>query len=125
MSLDIYPFATQDGKAIPLDILSPSYLVRIAFTSAANTAITLPEDTQVAMFLATQAVIVSFDETIAVTSPTWQQASCLYIPKDGIVSSSVQALTIQIRGVAESGDLWIQTIKKWAGLALDRQYVRK
>ena len=44
-----YPFATQDGKAIPLDILKPSGLIPVPFTEGAPVEITLPDTTGTAV----------------------------------------------------------------------------
>lgn len=121
---DIYPFATQDGKAIPLDILKPSYLFHVALT-AESTPISLPEGAVVAMFLADQAALVSFGEPVSAVTSAWSQEHCLYIPKDGIVSSALISTSVHVKAVGTLGSLWIQIIEQWAGLALAKQYVRK
>ena len=122
--LEIYPFSTQDGKAIPLDILKPSHLFHISFTTTSS-SITLPEGAQVAMFMATVGAIVSFGAAVSFAGGSWNQANSLYVPKDIIVSSTVKDSTIHVRGVEGSGSLWVQIIEKWAGLALTKQYSRK
>lgn len=122
--LEIYPFSTQDGKAIPLDILKPSHLFHIPFTTTSS-SVELPENVQVAMFMASVSAIISFGAAVSFAGGSWNQVDSLYVPKDIIVSSTIKDRTLHIRGVAEPGSLWVQIIEKWAGLALTKQYSRK
>ena len=123
---EIYPFATQDGKAIPLDILKPSYLLLCAYTESAVATYTLPEDAQVAMFISAKDCLVSFENDLtSIATDGTAYAKTLVIPGNTIVSSACSSLTMKVKGIAESGTLYVQLIEKWAGLALDRQYSRK
>lgn len=122
----VYPFATQDGKAIPFDILKPSSLIIRSFTSAAVETLTLATDVQVANFLATQDCLVSFEDSLAVITVTGTVYPKTLIVPAGIVVASVCASTnVYVRGLSASGNLFIQTVEKWSGLALEKQYGRK
>lgn len=122
---EIYPFSTPDGKAIPLDILKPSYLGIYAFPADASVSFTLPEESQVAMFISTVPAIVSFSAALDAFSSGQLLANTLIIPEKSIVASSILNPTFHVRGIAEAGTLYIQIIEKWAGLALIKQYSRK
>ena len=120
-----YPFATQDGKAIPLDILKPLGLLILPFTTDAVASISLPESSAVAMMIASEACLISFDHSL-VTVPTNEFLSkVLLVPYNNVVSCSIPSLDIKVRGVDANGTLYVQLIEKWAGLALARQYQRK
>ena len=122
---EVYPFATQDGKAIPLDILKPSSLVFYAFTDVAKTDIVIPTTSQVAIFLASEACLLSFEGSLIALTSGIEYTKTLLIPKDVIVASVIQGTFAQIRGLTASGTLYVQLIEKWAGLALDKQFTRK
>ena len=122
---EIYPYATQDGKAIPLDILKPSYLLALPFTADASASIALPAGAQVGMLISDVAAVVSFHAALTSLSGSYTLEKALIIPEKAIVSTVLLASPLYVRGVAESGTLYIQIIEKWAGLALDKQYIRK
>ena len=123
---DIYPFATQDGKAIPLDILKPSGLILHAYTEGSASTLIIPEQYQVGMFLATTSCLVCFGEELVkpfVDSIIYENT--LLVPSGNVVSSAIRHPSLSIIGLNEGGQLYIQLIDRWAGLALDRQYQRK
>lgn len=122
---EIYPFATVDGKAIPLDILKPTYLSITQFTAEASTEINLPVNAVVGMFISNKAVVISFEAPLAAIGTEPILSKTLIVPENVIVSSSILANKLHIRGIAEAGTLYIQLIEKWAGLALDKQFTRK
>lgn len=122
---EVYPFATQDGKAIPLDILKPSSFVYFSFVSAAKTDIVIPQTSSVAIFLASETCLVSFEASLVGITAGVEYTKTLLVPKDVIVASVIQGLTAQVRGLTASGSLYVQLIEKWAGLSLEKQYGRK
>lgn len=122
---ELYPFATQDGKAIPLDILKPQGLLILPFTTDAVASISLPAGSTVAMLIASEACLVSFDHSLATVPTNEFLSEVLLVPYNNVVSCSIPSLDIKIRGVDNPGTLYVQLIEKWAGLALDRQYQRK
>ena len=123
---EVYPFATQDGKAIPLDILKPSWLFLHGFTVDGNSSLTLPASDLVSVFISSEAVIVSFEDVLdSAIVAGMQLPKALYVPKGVIVTCAIPSQQLHARGVAEAGTLYIQIIEKWAGLALAKQYVRK
>ena len=124
--LAVYPFATQDGQAIPLDILRPSGLVLIAFTDSASVELEVPDDQSVAIFIATSTCAIQFGSVL----PAPLVGSTLYpdtllVPAGQAVASVLSPGLCSVLGLSSDGQLFVQFIEKWAGLALDRQYTRK
>jgi len=122
---EVYPFATQDGKAIPLDIIKPSGIITKTFTLAAA-SFTIPAGYKVGTFLATVGCLVRFGATLPnplVDATLYEDT--LLVPNDTIVTSSILSTTVYVKGLAESGTLYVQLIEKWIGLALDKQFTRK
>ena len=122
---ELYPFATQDGQSIPLDILKPNGLLIIPFTTASAKSITLPDTAPVAMFISSEACIISFDADISSVPVDTFLSKVLIVPFGSIVSSYIPSLPIQVRGLDSDGTLYIQLIEQWAGLALAAQFRRK
>ena len=121
----VYPFATQDGQAIPLDILKPNGLLVVPFTAASAKSITLPASAVVGMFISSEACFVSFEHDISAITIDIFLPKVLLVPFGSTVSSSIPAQEIQVKGADKDGTLYIQLIEQWAGLALAHQYSRK
>ena len=123
---EVYPFASQDGMAIPLDIIKPSCLVIKSF-SPSSSSFTIPENYKVCTLIASTACLLRFGEdfpTPLVDATLYENT--LLVPQDTVVTASLLPETIYVRSLGEDiGTLYIQLIEKWAGLALDRQYARK
>lgn len=122
----IYPFATQDGKAIPLDIIKPEGILLQTFGVGSSSSFTLPEGSLVGTFTATSACLVRFGTDLpgSLAADTLY-AETLLIPAETTVTCALTAGLVYVIGLVEEGTIYVQLIKKWAGLALDRQYLRK
>lgn len=121
----IYPFATQDGQAIPLDIISPAGLIRKSFISAASSVVVLPEGYSVGVFYSSTDVLVSFGADHVTLADGAVSTDTMLVPAGTLVTAAFNSGNAYVKGLASSGDLYIQLIEKWAGLALNTQYVRK
>lgn len=122
---EVYPFATQDGKAIPLDIIKPAGLILQAFTPLAVASFIIPAGYKVGTMLASKACIVRFGQTIpALVDGTFYE-DMLLIPNDTIITVSFDPTTLYVEGLTESGTFYLQLIERWAGLALDKQFSKK
>lgn len=122
----VYPFATQSGEAIPLDIINPEGLIIQAFTAVANTPVAAITGLDIAMFIASQGCIVQFGAEIpipAVDGTKYDDA--IVIPAGVVVSVQCPAESFYVRGLSESGTLYVQMVRRWAGLALPKQFSRK
>lgn len=118
---EAYPFATTDGKAIPLDIIKPKGFIYSSFPGS----ITIPANTSgVSFFYATESCVLAPSFSPALTEDTYYSGA-LFVPKGHAVISTLLEGTFQIEAIDNPGFLFVQEIEKWAGLSLDIQYVRR
>lgn len=122
---DLYPFATQDGQAIPLDIINPAGLVFQDFILGASTEFTIPAGYEVGTFFATKDCIVSFGADLVSFDANTMHTNTLLLPAGVVVTAAFIAGPAYVRGIAEVGTVYMQLIEKWAGLGLPQQFVRK
>jgi hypothetical protein len=121
----VYPFSTADGQAIPLDIIKSSGLVKKDFTALSTGSFTLVAG-EVGVLLASAPCLVRFGTTIPEVLLDGTLYSDMYlVPRDTVITVSLTAGIIYVRGIEEDGTLYLQLIEKWAGLALAKQYSRK
>ena len=117
-----YPLTTQDGTAIPLDIIRPLGLIYQTVSSSGWTTMTIPAGMELAMFKASEDCYVDLTGTVAVAPVAGTHyPSMLFVPRGFIVSSTVAPGTIKVRSVSVAGQIFIQGIQKWAALSLPRQ----
>jgi len=118
----LYPFSTEDNKAIPLDIIRPLAILRVAVVVATLKDITIPADWAVASFYCPSGCIIQFvDATLpAVLVDNTLYNNCLFIPPNCVVTATVLPGATKVLGLGGSF-LIIQQVQKWAGLALQRQ----
>lgn len=123
---NVYPFATQDGKAIPLDILRPSGIMILTFQVATESFFIIPNGYEVGIFFSPTWVLARFGQpfTVPVLNNTLY-TDALIIPSGTMTVASLTQGPCYIKGLTENGTLYLQLIEKWAGLALDKQYIRK
>lgn len=121
----VYPFATQDGKAIPLDIIRPAGLIQLAFNNSSVVNFTLTDTYTEGIILATSACIIRQGSTIpSIVDGTFYQDMFL-VYTDTLITVSLLPGIIYVKGLTGSGTLYLQLIEKWAGLALPKQFIRK
>lgn len=120
-----YPFATQDGKAIPLDVIKSKGIMLLNLTSVAS-SFTIPEGKEVAILLASTLSVIQPGNTLpdALISGT-EYPGGLFIPSGIAVSALLAPGAYKAKTVTGAGTVYIQFIEKWAGLALSKQFVRK
>lgn len=122
---ELYPFSTQDGKSIPLEIVSPNGMIVQALTTSWSTVV-LTELYNLSVIFSS--VDLFLDETnTASGTPTsgTSYAGWIFIPANTAVTLTLPTASIKVRAVAGSGNLYINGIQKWAALALPRQYNTK
>lgn len=119
----LYPMSTEDGEAIPLDIIRPLDVQAVAFAAEAHTAITFTAGQKYCSVCATVDCVV--DLTDSQTYPFVSSTS-------GFVVSAGAVYTIQLPeapatariiplNAAEAGSFRVTGIQKWAGIGLARQ----
>lgn len=119
---DLYPFATQDGKAIPLDIIKPAFLY---MCNVASTVVVPTKYQVVAIHAINVDALVRFGEDLVIplTSGVYYE-NTVYIPKNGVVMVALPDNTLHIYP-SNTGIVYVQGMEKWAGLGLQKQLERK
>lgn len=125
----IYPFSTQDGKVIPLDIIKPLGIIVCAFEAAGGIVATsvIPGGSVVGVLTSDADCFVQFGLP---SLPSALVNNTLYLDTVFILANAVVTVTlppgaISIVGRAKAGSLVIQIIDQWVGLGLVNQYGRK
>lgn len=128
MPAGIYPFSTQDGKAIPLDIIKPKGLISCAYTNGVVAHCVIPPDGSVGVLTSSFPCILRFGAVDMPVPPVdgVYYPDAVYIPAGGIITVALTPGPVSVVGAAtKSGVLYIQLIEQWAGLGLPTQYGRK
>jgi hypothetical protein len=123
---ELYPFSTQDGKSIPLDIIRPAGLIIQSFTASGNTFLESSTPLDVAVFMASKPCLVGFGEEVPNPAVNGEfYSNSLIIPAGVIITVKCPSSIMYIRGTDEAGTLYVQAIHRWAGLSLPSQLFRK
>jgi hypothetical protein len=120
-----YPFVTQDGEVIPLDILKPKtcYLQDISVGVTDN--ISIAESTGVAIIYSSVDCLVSFGADITSIAYNTPYTDSLFVPKKHMITITVEDGNVYMRPLTENGFVSIQFIERWAGLAPDLSFSRR
>lgn len=122
---DLYPYATADGKSIPLECLRPQGLTIKALTENSS-SFTLPEDSETVLLYCTKDCILRFGAASASPADGVYEANSLFLPKGHSMSVLIPDNEIHAKLLAVgTGTLFVQTLVKWAGLAIDTNYIRR
>jgi len=115
---DAYPLATPDGTSIPMDIVRVHVLDKITFNNltgtALNTALVVPDMAYV--LYATEDCIVDFT-TVASNTLNNNKAVLVLKGERAYVMLPIDATSFSVIGISTIGDLYVQQIVPWAGLA--------
>lgn len=120
-----YPFSTQDGKAIPLDILKTKGLIIQEYNIGSDALITIPAEAEIAVLIASQDCIISVGEIVGPIVNNTLKAKAYYIPKATAVTITVEPGSCYVRGHTLGGVLSVQLIERWVGMGLDTNYIRR
>jgi len=124
---NLYPFSTQDGKVIPLDIIRPSALVKLSPTASIAGPLAIDISYSIGVFMSDVDCLVRFGSTISLPLGAGTiYTNVLLVPANTLTVSVIPASPLYYATAGEvAGTLWIQLIAKWAGLGLEKQFVRK
>lgn len=121
----LYPFSTEDGKTIPLDIIRPVGLMQVNVPVAGFAASAIiPADWALASFYSKEGCIVQLGTATlnGALTPGMVYPDALVVPPRCLVVSTLlpgECRIISLEG--DTGTVFIQRIQKWAGIALRRQ----
>lgn len=122
----LYPFSTEDSKAIPLDIIRPLAVLKKNFT-AVITPLVIPAGWKVASFFSSTGCFLEVEAT-SLAAPLVDgtiYSNTLFIPPNCVVTATIVEGPARIASYdGAAGFLIIQHIQKWAGLALQGRVSR-
>ena len=126
-STQLYPFSTEKGEAIPLDVVRPLGVLVAALTANTAATVNIPATFSVVSIRSTIDAMVDFDNAAGypLTGP---YTSALILHKDVIQTiqlpdtGNVKIVPIN---AGEAGKVLINGIQKWAGIGLNRQLTRR
>lgn len=117
---EIYPYSTQNGDPIPLDIIKPLAVLPFTF-STAFTSLTIPATYVLSSLLSDQDVIIDFSNSLAGFVSGTSYNNVLFLPAGVITIASIPTGVVKVKGLTAGGSLVIQALQKWSALALPRQ----
>lgn len=121
---ELYSFSTEDGKAIPLDIIRPLSLIRKTFLAVGVGSFTIPANWKIASFYSNVGCFIQFAAAVIPNPPIddTEYADVLWVPPNFVVTATVVVGAARIIPAEQvAGYVVAQQIQKWAGLALKRQ----
>ncbi len=121
---ELYPFSTQDGKAIPLEIVRPLAFVFVALSTSYGSVVLNNKFNLAALFASVDCVMDTTGlETTLVAGTTYN--GMLFIPANTVVMAALPTITAKVRSIADDGQLFIQGVQQWSALNLARQFTAK
>ena len=122
---ELYPFSTQDGKAIGLDVIKPLGVIYYLL-SATFTAVVLPAKYNLSAVYSSVDAYIDLTNT-ASGSPVSgaDNVRWVFIPAATVVILELPTATVRIRGVTGAGNMYITALQKYAALGLPRQFDTK
>lgn len=123
--LSLYPSSTDDGKAIPLDVIMPKELLFSTVPAGADIGIVIPADFFLVSIMSSVDVMIDLSNEDA-----YPLASGVYPEGIFIAAGITYTMRLPSTGAAkvipvvtgnEAGWISIQNFQKWAGLGLRRQ----
>jgi hypothetical protein len=126
-STQLYPFSTEKGEAIPLDVVRPLGVVVASLSANAAATLNIPSSYAEVSIRSTIDAMVDFTGT-ATYPLVGPYSSALLLHKD-VVHTVQLPSTGNVRIVpvnaGEAGKVLINSIQKWAGIGLNRQLTRR
>jgi hypothetical protein len=123
----LYPLSSEDGKAIPLDIVLPLGVVLKALPANVHTILAIPAAFATVSIFATVDCVIDFTGSLSFPAPELL-TSALVVHRDTVISALLPN-TGNVRVIplaaAEFGVIRIQQVQKWAGIGLARQLGRR
>lgn len=121
---ELYPFATQEGKAVPLEIIKPIAALKFSFTTTIASLV-LPVSLNLSAIFSTEDCFIDLANVITAITSGVTYDNLLFIPKETVVMVMLPTATVKVKGDTAAGDLYIQGIQKWASMHLPRQFTGK
>lgn len=122
----LYPFSTADSESIPLEIIRPTGVITVKFTSGGEVPISFGDTMQLAAFYSPEGCFLQFGDTlIAPVLSGAHYEDTLFVPPGVIITSVIVKKSARAISYIGGGSLIVQGIYKWASLALPIQQQRR
>ena len=123
---DLYPLSTQNGQAIPYDVVEGLALRQYTFTTAATVNSVIPIDWSLVYLYATSDCILRNDATpLPAADSALEEAvtydRTIFVPANTMLVAILNPTVISIRALIANGVLYITSIRRWAGLSQTQQ----
>lgn len=112
----LFPNSTPTGDSIPFDLLFPTALGVVDFTTAVSASITLPTNAVLLSLRSTEDCIVRFGAAASVPVTGTFVTDEVYVQVDEIVNIVAPAATFTVIGEFATGRLTIQVSQPWTAL---------
>ena len=120
---DLYPFSTKDAQPIPLDIIRPVSVARVAFVDGVSTAaLDLADSEPVVILKTTAPCLIGFGVDPAVLADNTLTAGIMALGMDEVVVVAPISPILKVMGDGGAGSLTITKIAKWSGIGLEAQF---
>lgn len=114
---ELYPFSTQDGKAVPAEIIRPKKLIWWPLLTAVNKAIVIPDGMMTAYIFSTATCVLKVGGTaFASFLAGTEYTDAMLIPADTVVTVSLAPGDAFIWPLA-AGTIYLSAIEQWAALS--------
>jgi hypothetical protein len=123
-----YPYSTKEGNIIPLDILRGKGVLTKTFVAGTSSDIIIPEGWETGILYATETCIIVFETEVGSSHGLTDNVSndnSMYVPKGFAISSALIEGNASVFGITAGGRIIVQAVERWAGAALDVNYVRR
>lgn len=113
---ELYPLSTQDGQAIPFDIVKPSSLVFWTLVADTQKNATIPAGFVTGFFFCTtDCVFRNADVTLVGMAEATEYADAIFIPSNTVVSVTLTPGASKIMPLG-NGTLYLSKVQQWAAL---------
>lgn len=122
---DLYPFSSDKGVPIPMEIVRPKNLVMFPFIAGTEGAILIPVGYNICWVFATTPCILRCNNNnnvlpAALVGGT-SYADTMFIPASIPTLVQLTEGFGRLLGLEEDGKLYINNVQQWAGIALSKQ----
>lgn len=116
---ELYPLASQEGRAIPFEVAEPVALAVIPFTDTATAPLSFPTGSEIVVILSSEPCIIAFGKTVPTITNDTFHTDCAMIPADALVYLKIPADKESISVVRDgstNGTAKIQVYRTWRAL---------
>lgn len=119
----LYPMSTEDGTAIPLDIIKPQDVAVVSLPQNAATSMTFTAGQLYCQLSSSIDCVVDLTDTASYPFSTSTRGMFLRAGKLSTIQLPYAPIAAKIIPInaGEAGKLYVHGIQKWAGLGLSRQ----